>query len=53
MLEIYRRGVDGAPRPACCPAPFDVANNWMHEYPKAYVIPPARGSAATPRRTGW
>ena len=42
-LEIYRRGVDGRPRPACCPAPFDVANNWMHEYPKAYVIPVGAG----------
>jgi hypothetical protein len=39
QLENYRRGVAGAPRPACCPAPFDVANNWMHEYPAAYVIP--------------
>ena len=38
-IEIYRRGVTGAPRPACCPPPFDVANNWMYEYPKAYVIP--------------
>jgi hypothetical protein len=42
-LEIYRRGVTGAPRPACCPAPFDVANNWMREYPTAYVIPSGRG----------
>src|ERR671910_2901841 len=25
-LEIYRRGVAGEPRPACCPAPFDVDN---------------------------
>ena len=39
QLENYRRGVAGAARPACCPAPFDVANNWMHEYPAAYVIP--------------
>lgn len=42
-LEIYKRGVDGAPRPACCPPPFDVANNWMHEYPDAYVIPLGAG----------
>jgi len=26
-LEIYRRGVTGAPRPDCCPPPFDVDNN--------------------------
>jgi hypothetical protein len=38
-LEIYRRGDTDAPRPACCPPPFDVDNNWMHDYPKAYVIP--------------
>ncbi len=42
-LEIYKRGVEGAPRPACCPPPFDVANNWMHEYPDAYVIPLGAG----------
>ena len=42
-LEIYRRGQAGAPRPACCPAPFEVANNWMHEYPAAYVIPLGAG----------
>jgi hypothetical protein len=38
-FEIYKRAVSDAPRPACCPPPFDVANNWMHDYPKAYVIP--------------
>jgi hypothetical protein len=43
QLEIYRRGVTGAPRPACCPAPFDVDNNWMHEFPTAYVIPMGAG----------
>ena len=43
QLENYRRGVAGAARPACCPAPFDVANNWMHEYPTAYVIPLGAG----------
>jgi hypothetical protein len=43
QLEIYRRGVIGAARPPCCPPPFDVANNWMHEYPEAYVIPVGRG----------
>ena len=39
QLEIYRRGVNDAARPACCPPPFDVDNNWMHDYPQAYVIP--------------
>ena len=42
-LEIYRRGDVDAPRPACCPPPFDVDNNWMIDYPKAYVIPLGRG----------
>ena len=42
-VEIYRRGVAGEDRPDCCPAPFDVANNWMHEYPDAYVIPVGAG----------
>jgi hypothetical protein len=39
QLEFYRRGVVNAPRPDCCPPPFDEANNWMHEYPTAYIIP--------------
>ncbi len=53
QLEIYRRGVNGAPRPPCCDPPFDVANNWMHEFPEAYVIPLGKGQrSATPRRTG-
>jgi hypothetical protein len=43
QLEIYRRGVVNAARPACCPAPFDVDNNWMTEYPTAYVIPVGAG----------
>jgi Zinc carboxypeptidase len=47
-LEIYRRGVAGAPRPACCPAPFDVDNNWMLEYPTAYVIPRGAGQRSDP-----
>jgi Zinc carboxypeptidase len=42
-LELYRRGDEDAPRPACCPAPFDVDNNWMHDYPQAYVIPLGEG----------
>jgi hypothetical protein len=39
QLEFYHRGVTNAPRPDCCPPPFDEANNWMHEYPTAFVIP--------------
>jgi hypothetical protein len=42
-LEIYRRGDVDAPRPSCCPPPFDVDNNWMIDYPKAYVIPLGEG----------
>lgn len=38
-LERYRRGVTNAPRPACCEPPFDVDNNWMQEFPTAYIIP--------------
>ena len=47
-LEIYRRGVTNAPRPDCCPPPFDVDNNWMAEYPRAYVIPVGAGQRSTP-----
>lgn len=42
-IEIYRRGDVDAPRPSCCPPPFDIDNNWMLEYPKAYVIPVGAG----------
>jgi hypothetical protein len=48
QLEIYRRGVAGEARPACCPAPFDVDNNWMHEFPTAYVIPVGDGQRSNP-----
>jgi hypothetical protein len=48
MLENYRRGVTNAPRPECCPAPFDVDNNWMLEYPEAYVIPRGAGQRSDP-----
>jgi hypothetical protein len=48
QLEVYRRGVTGARRPACCPAPFDVANNWMREFPTAYVIPLGAGQRSNP-----
>jgi hypothetical protein len=47
-LEIYRRAVANAPRPACCPPPFDVDNNWMAEYPRAYVIPRGVGQRSDP-----
>jgi hypothetical protein len=48
QLEIYRRGVQNAPRPECCPPPFDVDNNWMLEYPTAYVIPFGEGQRSNP-----
>jgi hypothetical protein len=41
--ERYRRGVAGEPRVDCCPPPFDVDNNWMKEFPTAYVIPLGAG----------
>jgi hypothetical protein len=42
-LENYRRGDVDAPRPDCCPPPFDVGNNWMVDFPQAYVIPVGAG----------
>jgi hypothetical protein len=48
MITIYQRGDTDAPRPACCPAPFDVANNWMLDYPQAYVIPRGAGQRSDP-----
>ncbi len=52
QMEVYRRGVTAANRPACCPAPYDVNNNWMREYNTAYVIPMGAGqrSAAEANR---
>lgn len=47
-LEIYERGVTDAARPECCPPPFDVDNNWMEEYPDAYVIPLGDGQRSDP-----
>lgn len=38
-LERYRRGVVNADRPPCCEPPFEVDNNWMEEFPTAYIIP--------------
>jgi hypothetical protein len=55
-LEIYRRGVAREARPACCPAPFDVENNWMHEFPTTYVIPVGAGQRSNPeanRLVAW
>ncbi|HWM73824.1 MAG TPA: M14 family zinc carboxypeptidase, partial [Nocardioides sp.] len=43
MLEIYIRGDEDAERPECCPPPFDVDNNWMLDFPQAYVIPVGGG----------
>jgi hypothetical protein len=43
MITIYERGDTDAKRPKCCPPPFDVANNWMLDYPQAYVIPRGTG----------
>ena len=44
MLEVYRRGDEDAPRPECCPPPFDPEfHNWMLDYPQAYVIPVGDG----------
>jgi hypothetical protein len=47
-LERYRRGVTNAPRPACCEPPFDVGNNWMTEFPAAYIIPMGDGQRSEP-----
>ena len=54
--ERYRRGVEDQPRPACCPPPFDVDNNWMKDFPKAYVIPVGTGQrsdAEAKRLVDW
>ena len=59
QLEVYRRGITDAPRPttADLPAGFDnEENNWMHEYPQAYVIPVGgtqRSDAEAHRLVGW
>jgi len=39
QLERYDRGLTNAPRPECCEPPFDVDNNWMEEFPTAYIVP--------------
>jgi hypothetical protein len=48
QLEIYKRNVNDAPRPACCPPPFGAINNWMHDYPKAFLIPLGAGQRSDP-----
>ena len=47
-LERYRRGVANEPRPECCPPPFDVDNDWMEEFPTAYIIPMSDGQRSEP-----
>ena len=54
--ERYRRGVAGEPRVDCCEPPFDVDNNWMKEFPDAYVIPVGNGQrsdAEAKRLADW
>jgi hypothetical protein len=54
--ERYRRGVAGEPRVDCCEPPFDVDNNWMKEFPEAYVIPVGNGQrsdAEAKRLVDW
>jgi hypothetical protein len=56
MITIFERGDTDAPRPPCCPPPFDVANNWMLDYPQAYVIPRGAGQRSDPeanRLVAW
>nr|WP_269205125.1 M14 family zinc carboxypeptidase [Motilibacter aurantiacus] len=43
QLEILVRNDTNAPRPECCPAPYDVDNNWMGEYGEGYLIPMGTG----------
>jgi hypothetical protein len=54
--ERYRRGVAGEARVDCCDPPFDVDNNWMKEFPDAYVIPVGAGqrsNAEARRLVDW
>jgi hypothetical protein len=54
--ERYRRGVAGEARVDCCEPPFDVDNNWMKEFPEAYVIPVdtgQRSNAEAKRLVDW
>jgi len=55
-LERYRRGVTNAARPECCDPPFDVDNNWMTEFPTAYIVPVGetqRSEAEANRLVDW
>jgi Zinc carboxypeptidase len=47
-LERYRRGVENEPRPPCCEPPFDIDNNWMEEFPTAYIVPMGSGQRSEP-----
>jgi len=47
-VERYRRGVANEPRPECCEPPFDVDNNWMEEFPTAYIVPMGSGQRSEP-----
>jgi hypothetical protein len=40
--------VTNAPRPPCCEPPFDVDNNWMEEFPTAYIVPMGTGQRSEP-----
>jgi Zinc carboxypeptidase len=56
QLEVYERGVEGAPRADCCPEPFGSEHDWMSPYPKAYVVPfggDQRSDAEANRLVDW
>ena len=48
QLERYHRGLTNALRPPCCEPPFDVDNNWMEEFPTAYIVPMGGGQRSEP-----
>jgi zinc carboxypeptidase len=56
QMEVYERGIEGAPRADCCPEPFGSEHDWMSPYPKAYVIPfggDQRSNAEANRLVDW
>ena len=56
LTTRYVRGETDAPRPACCEPPFDIDNNWMEEFPEAFVIPVGAGQrsdAEAKRLVDW
>jgi Zinc carboxypeptidase len=56
QMEVYERGIEGAPRANCCPEPFGAEHDWMSPYPKAYVIPfggDQRSNAEANRLVDW